>query len=104
MQAVKRLMPNWTAAMIIWLFAFILVEKMLHVHCKVIHNNNAQEALYQHLHCPVCDFQLAADADLPYASDLIMLPLWAATQQVRPCPEFTSLKCMLPAHRGPPVF
>lgn len=61
------LLKKITAVLLIALFVFIYAEKVFHTHDKTVPfvakgaatfslNNNA---------CPICDFQLAANTDLP---------------------------------------
>ncbi len=79
MQGMYRLTQNGkgiTAALLLGLLVYILVEKNAHAHTagKTTGSKNAPAALYSGITCLVCDFQLpAADAE-PGEFSLFILP------------------------------
>lgn len=65
-----------TAALLLGLLVYILVEKNAHGHAagKTTRSKNAHAALHSGITCLVCDFQLPAADDVPGEFSLIFLP------------------------------
>jgi len=91
------------AALLLGLFAFILAEKNTHAHTRYSTEDlQGHTMVHQPGTCLICEFQLAADADLPVCPALkpptafSFLPAETGTTQIasRKFPQFSL--------RGPP--
>lgn len=69
-----------TAALLLGIFVFILAEKSRHGHHYASsHISDSRETVSSLYHCLVCDFQLAAGADLPTGPTV---PVYAAIDRL----------------------
>jgi hypothetical protein len=57
---------KFIAAFLLFLFAFVYVEKLLHQHeCQTSQQAKGFTLAHQNSKCSICDFKLAKDVELP---------------------------------------
>lgn len=92
------------AAVMLVLFAFILVEKNAHGHNKFQAEQDHHTAIHSSYACLLCDFQLAADADLPESPSLLSFPIPVFSYTVLFSSQgFLAETDFQHAERGPPA-
>lgn len=93
-----------SAAVLLALFAFILVEKSTHVHTGVNAFAKQDHSAVHHTYsCPICDFQLAADADLPVSTALVNTSSFIPSYTVQPVQDHSFQHSFPHTERGPPA-
>jgi len=104
MQSPRSCLRTITAAFLLVLFACILVEKNLHGHNPPLQAGcKAQAVIHSGFKCLICDFQLAADTDLPLPPAINEF-VTASIFFPEPLPLiFFTCSPYGPAERGPPV-
>lgn len=94
-----------TAAVLLALFAFILVEKSAHGHAKTVKAEHyGQSLVHSSYNCLICDFQLAADADLPVMPSIPAPSVHLPSYSLFTPQDFLARVVFQHAERGPPSF
>lgn len=94
-----------TALLLLGLFVFIQAEKSLHGHSnvsKLVHEGTRLS--HTNFNCPLCDFQLAANADLPDNSFYLAPVYFASVQAQYNNPVYYSSDRYSFDLRGPPSY
>lgn len=92
-----------SAAILLALFAFILVEKSAHGHNKINRAGHDQHSvIHSSYTCLICDFQLAADADLVEAPSVPAPSALIASYRIFTSQDFLAEVIFQHAERGPP--
>lgn len=104
MQATGMYIRKVSAALLLALFAIILVEKTAHGHNKISRpEHDRHTAVHSSFNCLICDFQLGADADLPADTSLPLLSAYTSFYTVQSSQDFLANRVLQHAERGPPA-
>lgn len=105
MQTKKMTWRSLSAGLLLILFAFILVEKNNHGHNSLskISEQHSLAIIHSGFDCLICEFQLAANADMPVVSEVsLIFPTNPSANFLFHQPTLLGI-LSLPAERGPPA-
>lgn len=87
------------------LFAFILAEKNAHGHSSIARQGETGHAVVHTVYsCLICEFQLAADTDLPVLPEAAVPEKFSFSRSISLPQFFSSQFPLAVAGRGPPSY
>lgn len=91
-----------TAAILLFLFGYILAEKAVHSH-EMLHKEFAHHTFVQKdTGCKICDFQLLPEADFASPADCTQIVLYLPLYTENGSEGFAAKPVIIHAERGPP--